>query len=176
MTLQAHVRDATVQDLAQIQSIYADHVLHGSASFELTPPSVAQMHERWTAVREAGLPYRVVEVEGEVVGYGYATPYRPRPAYRFTCENSIYLKSGLGGQGLGALLLAAIIEHCERGGWRQMVAVVGDSANVASLKLHERLGFRRVGVLESVGFKHGRWLDTVLMQRTLGQGNLSTPA
>ncbi|EIK93953.1 phosphinothricin N-acetyltransferase [Pseudomonas sp. M47T1] len=175
MPLASHLRDATADDMATVQAIYADHVLHGTASFELTPPTVAQMQERWGAVREAGLPYQVLEVDGEVVGYGYATLYRPRPAYRFTCENSVYLKSGMGGQGLGALLLAEVIARCEQGGWRQMVAVVGDSANVASLKLHERLGFRRVGVLESVGFKHGRWLDTVLMQRSLGQGDGTLP-
>ena len=171
MTPVVHVREATADDLAAVQGIYAEHVLHGTASFELTPPTVAQMLERWGAVRDACLPYLVVEQGGEVVGYGYATPYRPRPAYRFTCEDSVYLKSGMGGQGLGALLLAALINQCERGGWRQMVAVVGDSANVASLRLHERHGFRRVGVFESVGFKHGRWLDTVLMQRPLGQGD-----
>lgn len=170
-----YLRAATADDMAAIQDIYADHVLHGSASFELTPPTVAQMLERWAAVREAGLPYLVVEVEGAVAGYGYATLYRPRPGYRFTCEDSVYLRSGMGGRGLGALLLAAIIQHCEQGGWRQMVAVVGDSANVASLKLHERQGFRRVGVFESVGFKHGRWLDTVLMQRVLGPGDSTSP-
>lgn len=175
MTPEVRLRDAMAGDMEGIQRIYAEHVLHGSASFELEPPTVAQMQERWVAVCAAGLPYKVAELDGELVGYGYATPYRPRPGYRFTCEDSVYLKDGMGGRGLGALLLAAVIEHCEKGGWRQMVAVVGDSANKASLKLHERHGFRRVGVFESVGFKHGRWLDTVLMQRSLGQGNGTDP-
>ncbi len=175
MTLEVQLRVATADDMDAVQRIYVEHVLRGSASFELVPPTVDQMHERWAAVCAAGLPYQVVEVDGEVVGYGYATPYRPRPGYRFTCEDSVYLKDGMGGRGLGALLLAALIEHCEQGGWRQMVAVVGDSANTASLRLHERLGFRRVGVFESVGFKHGRWLDTVLMQRSLGVGDSTSP-
>lgn len=133
------------------------------------------MLRRRAEVLSRKLPYLVAELGGQVVGYGYATLYRPRPAYRFTVENSVYMADGMGGKGIGSALLAAVIGHCEQGGWRQMVAVIGNSENIASQKLHERLGFRQVGVLRSVGFKQGRWVDTVLMQRELGDGSAELP-
>lgn len=165
------LRAAVALDIPAVAAIYTDHVLHGTASFEIKPPSVEDMHRRHAAVLAAGLPYLVAERAGEVLGYAYATPYRPRPAYRHTIENSVYVRADLAGQGIGRALLSELIALVERGNWRQMVAVIGDSENRASIALHERLGFRRVGVFESVGFKHGRWLDTVLMQRSLGQGD-----
>jgi L-amino acid N-acyltransferase YncA len=169
------VRDACEDDMSAVQSIYAQHVMGGIASFELEAPSVAQMIDRRADVLTKGLPYLVAELAGEVVGYGYATLYRPRPAYRFTVEDSVYVRDGLGGHGIGLTLLGELIDRCIRGGWRQMIAIIGDSENHASIRLHERLGFHRVGVFEAVGFKHGRWVDTVLMQRSLGDGSLSLP-
>ncbi|MFJ4143869.1 GNAT family N-acetyltransferase [Pseudomonas sp. NPDC089734] len=169
------LRDARDDDMPAVQAIYAEHVLGGISSFELEPPGLDEMLRRRVDVLARGLPYRVAERQGEVVGYGYVTPYRPRPGYRFTVEDSVYVRNGMGGLGIGQALLGELIEHCVNGGWRQMIAIIGNSENIASLRLHERLGFRRVGVFESVGFKHGRWVDTVLMQRTLGDGSLSAP-
>ncbi|KTT42289.1 GCN5 family acetyltransferase [Pseudomonas oryzihabitans] len=174
MNTSLQLRDATPEDLPAIQAIYAQHVLYGSASFEVEPPDVAELGRRLAAVRQAGLPYRVAELEGEVVGYAYAVLYRPRPAYRHTAEDSVYVRDGLGGRGIGQRLLAEVIEGCTAAGFRQLVAVIGDSANQASIALHRRLGFRPVGTFEAVGFKHGRWLDSVLMQLSLGEGD-STP-
>jgi phosphinothricin acetyltransferase len=162
------VRDAAAADIPAIQRIYAHHVLHGLASFEETPPSVEEMAARRVAAIERGLPYIVAEIGGTVAGYSYATPYRPRPAYRYTVENSVYVDAARHRRGVGRALLAALIARCEAGPWRQMVAVIGDSANAASIGLHERLGFRRVGTLPAVGFKLGRWVDSVLMQREIG--------
>lgn len=175
MTYDLFLRDAQDDDMPAVQAIYANHVLHGTASFELEPPSLAEMLRRRGDILGNELPYVVAERAGEVVGYGYATLYRPRPAYRFSVEDSVYVREGLGGLGIGQALLELIIERCEAGGWRQMIAIIGNSENVASIRLHERMGFRWVGVFESVGFKHGRWLDTVLMQRELGEGSTSVP-
>ncbi|WP_407310523.1 GNAT family N-acetyltransferase [Pseudomonas sp. nanlin1] len=163
------VRDAHDDDLPSVQAIYAHHVLYGSASFELEPPTVAEMQRRRGEIINNSLPYLVAERAGVVLGYAYATLYRPRPAYRFTVEDSVYVRDGLGGQGIGQALLAAVIERCSEQGRQQMIAIIGNSENSASIRLHERLGFKRVGVFESVGFKHGRWLDTVLMQRALAK-------
>ncbi len=167
MNAPLHVRDAHDDDLPSVQAIYAHHVLYGTASFELEPPSVAEMQRRRGEIIANSLPYLVAERAGVVLGYAYATLYRPRPAYRFTVEDSVYVRDGLGGQGIGQALLAAVIERCSEQGRQQMIAIIGNSENSASIRLHERLGFKRVGVFESVGFKHGRWLDTVLMQRAL---------
>lgn len=167
------LRDATPFDIPVISTIYAEHVLHGLASFELEPPGREEMHRRFEAVKDVGLPYLVAERAGEVVGYSYATLYRPRPAYRHTLEDSVYVRTDQAGCGIGRHLLSELIARVEQGDWRQMVAIIGNSDNRASIALHERLGFRLVGVLESVGFKHGRWLDTVLMQRSLGEGDLT---
>lgn len=169
------LRDAGEDDMPAVQAIYAYHVLHGTASFELEPPSLAQMLGRRADIRANGLPYVVAERNGEVLGYGYATLYRPRPAYRFTVEDSVYVRDGMGGLGIGQALLELIVQRCIDSGRRQMVAVIGNSENIASIRLHQRLGFRQVGVFQSVGFKHGRWLDTVLMQRQLGDGADSVP-
>src|SRR5690606_11442115 len=150
-------------------------VLHALASFEEIPPSVTEMNQRRETVLAAGLPYLVAEDGGRVVGYSYATAYRPRPAYRHTVEDSVYVAEGLGGRGIGSGLLAELIARCEAGPWRQMLAVIGDSGNKASVALHRRFGFETIGVLQSVGFKHGRWVNTVLMQRRLGQGDSTLP-
>lgn len=175
MTHTLTLRDAHEDDMPTVQAIYAHHVLHGTASFELEPPTLEQMRQRRVDVCANGLPYVVAEHNGEVVGYGYATLYRPRPAYRFTVEDSVYVREGMAGMGIGLALLELIIQRCIEDGRRQMVAIIGNSENIASLRLHERLGFRKVGVFESVGFKHGRWLDTVIMQRELGEGDGSLP-
>ena len=164
---QCLVRPSTDSDLDAIARIYAHHVLHGSATFELDPPTRDEMATRRAAILSQGLPYLVAEHEDAVVGYAYASAYRPRPAYRFTVEDSIYIDAHHAGRGCGRALLGALIEHCERGDWRQMIAVIGDSGNQASIGLHERFGFRLAGTLHAVGFKFGRWVDTVLMQRAL---------
>jgi phosphinothricin acetyltransferase len=168
--------DAAETDLPAIQAIYAHHVLHGVASFEEVPPQVAELAARRAAVLAQGLPYLVAEIGGRVVGYAYAGAYRPRPAYRHTIEDSVYVADGMAGRGIGRALLAALIRRCEAGPWRQMVAVIGDSGNAGSIALHEALGFRRAGVLQSAGFKFGRWVDSVLMQRALGPGDTTLPA
>jgi len=170
------IRDACDDDLAAIQAIYARHVLHGAASFEEEPPTVAEMARRRHDVMSRGLPYLTAEHEGRVVGHAYATPYRARAAYRFSIENSVYVADGLQRAGVGRALLGALIARCETGPWRQMIAVIGDSANAASIGLHAALGFRMIGTIENVGFKFGRWVDTVLMQRPLGPGSSANPA
>ena len=159
-----------------MQAIYAHHVLHGLGSFEEVPPDVEELARRWQAVVERGLPWLAAEVAGELVGYAYAGPYRTRRAYRYTLENSVYVAAGRVGRRLGRALLTRLIAECEAGAWRQMVAVIGDSANTASIRLHESLGFMHVGVLAAVGFKHGRWVDTVLMQRALAPGGQAAPS
>jgi phosphinothricin acetyltransferase len=169
------VRDAGEADLPAIQAIYAHHVLHGLASFEEIPPDTAELGSRRCAVLAAGLPYIVAEDGGRVVGYSYATAYRPRPAYRRTVEDSVYVADGLAGRGIGSTLLAELIRRCEEGPWRQMIAVIGDTENHGSIGLHRRHGFRVVGTLQSVGFKFGRWVNSVLMQRALGQGDETLP-
>ncbi len=153
--------------MGQVAAIYRHHVLHGLASFEEVPPDEAEIRARFEAVRKAGLPYIVYEEEGQILGYAYAGPYRTRSAYRFTVENSVFVRDGYGGRGIGRALLTALIERCAAGPWKQMVAVIGDSENHASIGLHRALGFRMVGTLEKVGFKFDRWVDSVLMQRAL---------
>lgn len=165
------MRHATEGDVGAIAAIYGHHVLHGTASFETEPPGAEEMARRRATLLDQGYPYLVAEKDGVVIGYAYASAYRPRAAYRDTVENSVYLRPDAAGRGTGSLLLAALVEACEAGGYRQMIAVVGDSANARSVRLHERHGFRLVGTLRSVGYKHGSWLDTVLLQRTLGAGD-----
>jgi L-amino acid N-acyltransferase YncA len=169
------IRPATAGDMAAVATIYAHHVRHGLATFEEVPPTADELAARLAAVSGQGLPYLVAELEGKVVGYSYATPYRARPAYRHTVEDSVYVEGGLGGRGIGRALLAELIRRCEAGPWRQMVAIIGDRANAASIALHASQGFRPVGTLEAVGFKLGRWVDTVLMQRALGAGSRTLP-
>jgi L-amino acid N-acyltransferase YncA len=161
------IRDAAESDMPAVAEIYAHHVLTGLASFEETAPGAGEMVGRYAAVRKGGFPYLVAVVDGEVVGYAYASSYRTRPAYRFTVEDSVYVREGRGGRGIGKALLQALIERCRAGPWRQMIAVIGDSANHPSIELHRRAGFRVVGTLDSVGFKFGRWVDSVLMQREI---------
>lgn len=170
------VRDAAARDMAAVQVIYAQHVLHGVATFEEVPPSIEEMGSRRAAVLELGLPYLVAETEGGIVGYCYATRYRPRPAYRYTIEDSVYIADGLSGHGIGTALLGELIARCEAGAWRQMIAVIGDSANSGSIALHRRLGFSTMCTLPAVGFKFGRWVDSVIMQRALGSGSDTLPA
>ena len=169
------IRDAAVSDMATVQTIYSYHVLHGLATFEETPPSTEELLSRRASVLAHGLPYLVAETDGQVVGYSYATSYRPRPAYRHTIEDSVYVADGLNGRGIGAELLHALVARCEKGPWRQMLAVIGNSGNRASIALHCSLGFRSVGTLHSVGFKLGQWTDTVIMQRALGVGDCEAP-
>lgn len=170
------VRDATSEDIATIQVIYAHYVLNGISTFEETPPSSDEMASRRAAVLKSGLPYLVAEVSGKVVGYSYATAYRPRPAYRYTIEDSVYVEDGMGGKGVGGALLRELISRCEQGPWHQMVAVVGNSANTGSIVLHRNCGFHHVGTLAGVGFKLGQWVDTVLMQRALNGGSDALPS
>jgi L-amino acid N-acyltransferase YncA len=170
------LREAREADLPAIVDIYGHHVLHGVASFEEVPPSLEEMQRRYRAIAERGMPYLVAELAGSVAGYCYAGPYRPRPAYRYTVEDSVYLHPSQVGRGLGRLLLGELIARCEALGLRQMVAIIGGRETVASIALHARMGFRHVGVLEGVGFKFGRWLETVLMQRPLGAGAQTPPA
>ena len=176
MTGEPTIRPATPADLPAIRTIYAHHVVHGLASFEEVPPDVDEMRGRFTTLTEAGYPYLVAEADGRVLGYSYCGPYRPRPAYRYSVENSVYLAPEAARRGIGRLLLAALIERATALGKRQMVAVIGDSANHASIGLHTALGFRMVGKIEGAGFKHGRWVDSVLMQRQLGPGLSSPPS
>jgi phosphinothricin acetyltransferase len=169
------VRDAQDADMAAVQSIYAHHVLHGLASFEEAPPSVDEIAARRSAVLARGLPYLVGTLGGRVVGYCYAGPYRLRPAYRHTIEDSIYVADGMAGRGIGSALLRQLIVRCEQGPWRQMLAVIGNSANAGSIALHAGHGFQPIGTFRSVGFKLGRWVDSVLMQRALGEGDTTHP-
>ena len=169
------VRDATEIDLAAIEAIYRPYVLTNLATFEEIPPAIDELSRRLSTVRALGLPYLVAERDGQVVGYCYANTYRARPAYRNTIEDSVYLADGMGGQGIGKALLSALIARCAEGGWRQMVAVIGDSANTASVGLHRSLGFQMIGTMPAVGFKLGRWVDTVIMQRPLGPGAQTPP-
>ncbi len=169
------IRESRAEDVPAIAAIYGHWVTHGLASFELEPPAVAEMAKRRDAVLAGGFPYIVAEGEGgRVLGYAYVSPWRTRPAYRFACENSVYVASDAGRGGVGGALLKALFARCEAMGLRLMVAVIGDSANAPSIGLHEACGFRMAGVLPAVGWKHGRWVDSVLMTRALGEG-ASTP-
>ena len=170
------MRSATPVDLPAIQSIYAHHVLHGLASYEEVPPDVDEMRRRFAEVTQRGLPYLVAVSGGTVVGYGYCTLFRTRSAYRFVLEDSVYVRDGMLGKGIGRALLTVLIDQCTVLGYRQMIAVIGDSGNAGSIGLHASLGFLRSGNLRSTGFKFGRWVDTVLMQRPLGVGDGTLPA
>ncbi|MGH8642509.1 MAG: GNAT family N-acetyltransferase [Burkholderiales bacterium] len=167
MTPEAVVRAAAIGDMARVQAIYAAHVLNGTASFEEVPPDHAEMCRRREAVLAAGLPCLVADRDGEVLGFAYATRYRPRSAYRYTAEDSVYLDPGAIGGGIGRALLARVLELATESGYREMIAVIGDTGNTASIGLHRALGFAHVGTFTRVGLKFGRWLDTVLMQRSL---------
>jgi L-amino acid N-acyltransferase YncA len=170
------VRPATAADIPAIAGIYRPAVLQGTASFETDPPDEVEMLRRFKAITDAGYPYLVAELGGRVMGYAYANAYRTRPAYRFTVENSVYIAPDAQGQGIGRALLAELIAACTAKGFRLMVAVIGDSATVASISLHRRAGFRFCGTIHSVGYKFGRWLDSVIMELPLGEGDGSPPA
>jgi L-amino acid N-acyltransferase YncA len=170
------IGDAADHDLEAITAIYAHHVRFGFGSFEEMPPTVDEMTRRRADILARNLPYLVAKnAEGGVLGYAYASPYRARSAYRFSVEDSIYVAPGAGQAGIGRALLAELVVRCAKAGFRQMIAVIGDSGNIASISLHDKLGFRRVGLLPAIGFKHGRWIDSVLMQRELGDGAATSP-
>ena len=169
------IRPATPADIPAISRIYAHAVKHGTASFELDEPDEAEMLRRMRALIDGGFPYIAAESEGALLGYAYAGPYRARPAYRFTVEDSIYIDPAAHRRGIGRLLLERLITDSETRGFRLMIAVIGDSAQTASIELHRALGFKMVGTFENVGYKVDRWLDSVLMQRALGEGATTKP-
>lgn len=176
MTDPFRLSEATQAHIGAITDIYREAVLHGTASFELDPPDEAEMLARFRAIRDIGYPYIVaLDGGGALLGYAYASGYRARPAYRWTVEDSVYIAPGARGRGIGRALLAQIVARCEALGFRQMVAVIGGSEHTASIRLHETLGFAHAGVLPATGFKHGRWLDSVLMQRPLGKAATTAP-
>jgi L-amino acid N-acyltransferase YncA len=169
------IRPAIEADLPFITAIYEHAVRHGTATFELIPPDLAEMTRRFRVLIDGGFPYLVATLDGQVVGYAYAGAYRPRPAYRFTVENSVYLEPAIQRRGIGLQLLQRLIGECEARGYRQMIAVIGDSANAGSIAVHTRCGFQMIGTHPNVGFKFGRWLDTVMMQLALGDGATTVP-
>ena len=169
------VRPALPADLDAVQSIYAHHVIKGLASFEEVPPSREEIAQRYQDVTGKGLPWLVAQYGDRVVGYGYCTLYRTRSAYRYSLEDSVYVHPEMHGRGVGGAILAELIRRCEALGYRQLIAVIGDSAHAASIHLHAAAGFLRVGTLRSVGFKFGRWVDSVVMQRPLGRGDANSP-
>jgi L-amino acid N-acyltransferase YncA len=170
------IRPTVAADLPSITGIYDHAVRFGTATFELTPPDLAEMTRRFNTLMDDGFPYLVAALEGRVVGYAYAGAYRPRPAYRFTVENSVYLEPAIHRRGIGLQLLRRLIVESESRGYRQMIAVIGDSANAGSIGVHTRCGFQMIGTHPNVGFKFGRWLDTVMMQLPLGDGASTLPA
>ncbi|MEY9106340.1 L-amino acid N-acyltransferase YncA [Bradyrhizobium yuanmingense] len=169
------IRPTTEADLPAVTAIYQQAVREGTATFELEPPDLSEMTRRYRALIDGGYPYFVAMLDGRVAGYAYAGAYRPRPAYRFTVENSIYLDPSFHRRGVGSMLLERLIVECEARGFRQMIAVIGDSANAGSIGVHTRCGFKMIGTHPSVGLKFGRWLDTVMMQRDLGEGASTVP-
>jgi phosphinothricin acetyltransferase len=175
MTDVKNIRPATLADIPAITRIYAHAVTHGTASFELEAPTEAEMQKRMETLLAGRFPYIVAEIDGAVAGYAYAGPYRARPAYRFTVENSIYIAPEMHRRGIGRALLAALIEASTARGFRLMIAVIGDSAQAASIGVHKALGFQDAGVFRNVGYKFGRWLDTVHMQLPLGDGAKTPP-
>jgi L-amino acid N-acyltransferase YncA len=169
------IRPTVAADLPAITDIYEHAVRFGTATFELIPPDLAEMTRRFEALLDGGFPCIVATLDARVIGYAYAGPYRPRPAYRFTVENSVYLHPSIHRRGIGRQLLQRLIDECETCGFRQMIAVIGDSANAASIGVHTKCGFQMIGTHPDVGFKFGRWLDTVMMQLALGDGGKTVP-
>ncbi|MGA0605463.1 GNAT family N-acetyltransferase [Phenylobacterium sp. VNQ135] len=169
------IRPAEARDTEALAAIYDHHVLHGFGSFELKPPGLAWMEAKRLDIQGYGLPFLVAELDGRVAGYAYAGPFRPRPGYRFTVEDSVYVAPDAQGRGVGRAVLSAVLEQCEAMGLRQVVAVIGDSGNAGSIGLHRALGFEDAGVGRSLGFKHGRWVDIVWMQKSLNGGDASPP-
>ena len=169
------IRPSRDEDVAAITAIYNHHVLHGTGTFEIDPPSASDMATRRADVLGKGLPYLVVEEEGQVLGFAYGNWFKPRPAYRFTAEDSIYVADAARGSGVGRALLQALVEQAQADGLRKLIAVIGDSANAGSIGLHRALGFTEVGVLRAMGWKHGAWRDIVLMEKPLGAGDTTSP-
>jgi L-amino acid N-acyltransferase YncA len=170
-----NLRPALPADIPAIAAIYGHHVIHGLASFETEPPSAAEMTSRHAAIVASGYPYLVATDDAQVLGYAYASAFRTRPAYRYTVEDSVYVAPDAVGRGTGRALLTRLIAECEARGYRQMLAVIGDSDNAPSIRLHAACGFGRMAVFNGTGFKHGRWVDTVFMQRALGAGDQTPP-
>ena len=173
--MSATLRSTEPRDLPAITAIYGHHVRTGLASFETSAPDEAEMRRRYDSIRAKGFPYLTAELDGRVVGYAYASLYRERPAYRFALEDSLYVHPDFMGKGIGRMLLTQLIADCEAVGCRQLIAVIGDSANSPSIGIHAALGFAMVGTFRSIGWKQERWLDTVLMQRTIGAGDTQVP-
>jgi len=169
------IRDALPEDAAAVAAIYAHHVLHGTGTFEESPPAAEEVAARIAKVQAAGHPWLVVEEEGRILGYGYYNAFHARSAYRHTAEDSIYVRDDVRGQGVGKALVAALLERAEAAGFRQMIAVIGDSENVGSIGLHLSLGFKQAGMLKAVGLKFGRWIDVVYMQKAVGEGDRPLP-
>jgi len=169
------IRPATDEDAGALAAIYGHAVLHGFGTFETTPPTPEEMHRRRRVILDHGLPYFVAEDDGRVLAYAYASPFRPRPGYRFTVEDSVYVAPDAGGRGLGRAVLSTVLAACETLGLRQVVAVIGDSGNAASIALHRKLGFLDAGAIRDAGHKHGRWVDIVMMQKPLNGGGSSDP-
>lgn len=169
------IRDAMLTDMPSVQALYAHYVLHELATFELVPPSLEEMCARRQAILDSGLPYLVAQIGQDIVGYAYAAAYRPRPAYRYTIEDSVYLSPNHTGRGIGTALLTELIRRCEQGPWRQMVAVITQGGTAGSAELHRKLGFQEVGRMPDVGHKFNRWVGTLIMQRALGEGGHSAP-
>ena len=169
------IRPSTADDLPAISAIYGWNVLNGTGTFELEPPPASEMARRRDDVLSKRLPWLIAERAGAVLGYAYANHFRPRPAYRFCVEDSIYLAADAKGEGVGRVLLAELVARCEAAGARQMLAVIGDSANLGSIGVHRALGFEHVGVMKSAGWKFDRWRDVVMMQKTLGPGDATDP-
>lgn len=169
------IRPSRDQDLPAITAIYAHHVLHGTGTFETTPPSDADMATRRADVLAKGLPYLVLEEDGQVLGFAYCQWFKPRPAYRFSAEDSIYLHPQAAGRGLGRALLQELAARAEACGIRKLIAVIGDSANASSIGVHRAVGFTHAGTIASCGWKFERWLDIVLMERTVGDGDSTPP-
>ncbi len=170
------VRDAASADADSLSAIYGDAVLHGFGTFEEDPPSAAEMDTRRCAIQDQGLPYLVAEMDGRILGFAYAGPFRPRAAYRYTLEDSVYVSPQAKGKGVGRAVLSAVISACEALGVRQLMAVIGDKENAGSIGLHSALGFEQTGTSRSVGFKHGRWVDVVYMQKALNGGDTLVPS
>lgn len=169
------VRSVSVADATAVADIYADAVLHGLGTFEEEPPDPDELWRRAQAVLALEMPWFVAEAEGRLLGYAYAGPFRPRAAYRYTAEDTVYVAPHAKGRGVGRALLTAVVQACETKGLRRLVAAIGDSGNAASIRLHEACGFQPAGLLPSVGYKHGRWVDVIFMQRTLGEGDAAAP-
>lgn len=169
------IRDAVAEDLPAITSIYAHHVLTGTGTFEEIPPDIAEIAARMEKIQKANCAWLVAEIDGGIVGYGYFSQIRDRSAYRFTAEDSIYVRDDVRGMGVGKALVVALIERATAAGFRQMIAVIGDSGNVGSIGLHSSLGFRQIGTMKAVGFKFGEWMDVVTMQLALGEGERTLP-